>query len=107
MDGKQSEGLTADLPKREGDAATGAARSDEVVARTHLGTGNRKNPIKLLANLTGQTLVFAEGGEEDAPRATVLLSLAVFSHQPLSPTACCICATVATATLRCRCTAPR
>jgi hypothetical protein len=56
-----SNAVTADLPKKAG---AGVVRDDEVVARTHLGTGNRKNPIKLLANLTGQKLVFAEGAFE-------------------------------------------
>lgn len=36
-------------------------RGDEVAARVNLGTGNRKNPIKLCAGLEGQQLVFAEG----------------------------------------------
>ena len=36
-------------------------RSDEIAARVNLGTGNRKNPIKLCSGLEGQQLVFAEG----------------------------------------------
>jgi len=39
-------------------------RSDEEQARAHLGTGNRKNPIKLCASLVDQQLVFAEGAFE-------------------------------------------
>ena len=39
-------------------------RSDEVLARTNLGSGNRKNPIKLLANQENQKLVFAENAFE-------------------------------------------
>merc|ERR1712093_729262 len=48
------------------DGASGAkqTRSDEVMARTNLGSGNRKNPVKLLANLENQKLMFAENAFE-------------------------------------------
>jgi len=39
-------------------------RSDEEQARANLGTGNRKNPIKMCASLVDQQLVFAEGSFE-------------------------------------------
>ncbi len=79
------EGQNMAGPKKSDDAP----RSDEVIARTHLGTGNRKNPIKvgvpgrgggvfsetvwlqLLAGLAGQKIVFAEGGEEGGTLARV------------------------------------
>ena len=44
----------AEKPKNAG------GRSDEVIAKSNLGAGQKNNPIKLCANLEDQKLVFAE-----------------------------------------------